>query len=82
MYYTYILFSEKCNRFYIGYTKNIEERLDRHNSGKVIATKNCRPYQLKKMKAFTENQDAKNEEIRLKKMKSSKYLMKLIDGDW
>jgi hypothetical protein len=34
------------------------------------------------MKAFTENQDAKNEEIRLKKMKSSKYLMKLIDGDW
>lgn len=44
MFFVYILWSEKCNRFYIGYTADLEARLLRHNSGLVTATKNCRPY--------------------------------------
>jgi len=32
-YFVYILFSEKLNRFYIGQTVNVEERLVQHNSG-------------------------------------------------
>jgi len=42
MYYVYIL---KCanRKPYIGCTENIEERLERHSSGYVPATKNCRP---------------------------------------
>ncbi|WP_367119222.1 GIY-YIG nuclease family protein, partial [uncultured Mucilaginibacter sp.] len=37
MFYTYILQSTKSGRYYIGHTSNIEERLERHNTGKVTA---------------------------------------------
>ena len=44
MYYVYSL---KCkNGFYIGYTDNIEERLERHSKGHVPATKDRLPINL------------------------------------
>ena len=33
MFFVYILFSNKLNRFYIGTTDNVEKRLLEHNSG-------------------------------------------------
>ena len=35
MYYTYILFSKDLNKYYVGYTSNLEKRLDEH--GKDIS---------------------------------------------
>ncbi|MEW6196913.1 MAG: GIY-YIG nuclease family protein [Bacteroidota bacterium] len=32
MYYTYILYSSIINKYYVGYTQNLELRLERHNS--------------------------------------------------
>jgi putative endonuclease len=32
MYYTYVLYSEKHDKIYIGYTSDIKKRLARHNS--------------------------------------------------
>jgi putative endonuclease len=32
----YILFSESKNRFYIGFTSNLEQRLIRHNQKKAF----------------------------------------------
>jgi putative endonuclease len=53
MYYVYILHSQKCDRYYIGYSENPEKRLDeRHNQGAVKATRNCSPYILKAKKGF------------------------------
>ena len=82
MYFVYILYSEKCNRYYIGYSENIEARLDRHNRRMVTATKNCSPYTIKVNKAFPTEIEAKKEELRLKKLKSRKYLEWLIQGNW
>ena len=82
MYYVYILYSEKCNRHYIGYSKDLQERLDRHNGGMVTATKNCRPYIIKACKAFSSEIEARKEELRLKKLKSRKYLEWLMQGNW
>ena len=82
MYYVYILYSEKCDRYYIGFCSEIEERLRRHNAGMVTATKNCTPYQIKATKSFLTMIDARKEELRLKKQKSRKYLELLIDGNW
>jgi putative endonuclease len=82
MYYVYILYSEKCKRYYIGYSENIQARLIRHNEGLVTATRNCRPYFLKAFKSFDIELEARREEIRLKKAKSSKYLNWLIEGNW
>lgn len=46
MFYTYILFSSKYSRFYIGQTDIISKRLERHNSGYVLSTKPFRPLEL------------------------------------
>jgi predicted GIY-YIG superfamily endonuclease len=46
MYYVYILFSEKCNRYYVGYSADTQARLTRHNAGMVKASKNRIPYRL------------------------------------
>jgi putative endonuclease len=82
MYFVYILYSPKCNRYYIGFSADVTARLERHNAGKVTATKNCRPYFLKAAKEFPTETDARKEEYRLKKMKSRVYLEKLIEGNW
>ena len=82
MYFTYILYSEKCNRYYIGYASDVNVRLERHNAGKVTSTKNCFPYQIKATKEFRSEPEARREELRLKKQKSGKYLEWLISGNW
>lgn len=82
MHYVYILYSEKCDRYYIGYSEDPESRLERHNRGMVTATKNCTPYFIKASKTFSTEIDARREELRLKKMKSRKYLEWLIQGNW
>jgi putative endonuclease len=82
MYYVYILYSEKCDRYYIGYSQDVEARLNRYNAGMVAATKNCRPYVIKAIKTFTTEIEARKEELRLKKLKSRKYLEWIIDGNW
>ena len=82
-YFVYILFSDKCNRYYVGYSANPQVRLEqRHNLGKVKATKNCIPYQLIKMKEFNSEIEAIQEERRIKKMKSRKYIEQLIHIEW
>ena len=82
MYFVYILYSEKCDRYYIGYSENVLMRLERHNAGKVTATKNCRSYILKASKEFNSEIDARREELRIKKQKSRKYIEWLIAGNW
>ena len=43
MYYVYIIYSVKCDRYYIGYAENVEQRLARHNRG-VVTAKSSRVY--------------------------------------
>ena len=82
MYYVYILYSEKCNRYYTGYSADVSARLIRHNSGKVTATRNCKPYKICAIKEFSTDIDARKEEIRIKKQKSRTYIESLIAGNW
>ena len=82
-YFVYILYSQKIDRYYIGYSQDPILRLNtRHNLGKVKATANGAPYQLVKMKEFHSETLAMAEEKRLKKAKSRVYLEKLIHGNW
>jgi putative endonuclease len=45
-FYTYILFSEKQNKHYIGQTTNVENRLKRHNNHQEKYTKKGTPWKL------------------------------------
>ena len=82
MNYLYILYSEKCDRYYIGFSNNVHSRLERHNAGLAIATKNCIPYKVCSSKQFANELEAVREERRIKKQKSRKYTEWLIAGNW
>lgn len=46
MFYTYVLISKLDGRHYIGFTKDLRNRLQEHNNGKVFATKSRMPLEL------------------------------------
>ena len=69
MYYVYVLLSEKDNNFYIGFSENVEQRLDEHNAGKNVSTKFRRPFKL----IYCEGHTSKSDTLRREKyFKSSK----------
>ncbi len=65
-YYIYILQSLKDNKFYTGYTKDVEQRFKQHNNGLVKSTKNRRPLKLVYFEACLNQQDATHREKYLK----------------
>lgn len=66
MFYTYILRSEKDNKFYTGYTNNLKLRFELHQKGIVDATKDRRPLKLIYYEACLNQQDATHREKYLK----------------
>ncbi len=80
MFYVYILFSDKFDRFYIGQTNNIESRLLRHNKGYVKSTKAYKPWDLIHTERFSSRSDALKRESYLKSLKSKSKLIELVDA--
>ena len=76
--FTYILFSEKVNKYYIGACIDLERRLHEHNIGHSKFTSTGIPWQLKYKEEFATVQEAKRRELAIKKMKSRKYIENLI----
>ncbi len=74
MYYTYVLQSKKDNKFYIGFTKDLKNRLAFHNSGKVRATAGRRPLSLIYYEACLNEADAVKREKYLKTGYGRRYL--------
>ena len=46
MYYTYILFSKKLGKFYVGQTENLTQRIIDHNVGRTKYAKKGIPWKL------------------------------------
>jgi putative endonuclease len=78
MFFTYILFSEKLKKYYIGSTNNIENRILRHNGGTEKFTSTGIPWQLKYFETFSTLAEARKRELEIKKKKSRKYIEWLI----
>ncbi len=57
MFTIYILLSTKNPKTYVGYTANLEERINLHNDGRVSATKYFRPWKV----IYTENTNSVSE---------------------
>lgn len=70
-YSIYILKSLKDNRFYIGQTNNIDDRIKRHNSGKVIATHNRIPLKIIHQEIYKTRAEAMRREKYLKSLKGN-----------
>ena len=71
MFYTYILISEKDDKFYVGYTDNLKRRIKQHNNGDVESTKYRRPLKLIYYEVCLNQKDAIHRE---------KYRFKLREG--
>ena len=78
MYYVYVLLSEKDNNFYIGFTENIDQRLDEHNAGKNVSTKLRRPLNLIYFEGHTSKFDALRRERYFKTTKGKATLKQIL----
>ncbi len=77
-YFVYILFSEKLNKYYIGSTSDIINRLELHHAGKSKFTSSGIPWRLCYTETFSSLHDAMVREHEIKKKKSRKYIEWLI----
>ncbi|MFZ2188769.1 MAG: GIY-YIG nuclease family protein [Candidatus Moraniibacteriota bacterium] len=68
-FFVYILRSIKDNKLYIGQTNNLEDRLLRHNAGKVTTTKNRRPFAMVHKEEYLSRAEAMQREKYLKSLK-------------
>ncbi|MFH1631468.1 MAG: GIY-YIG nuclease family protein [bacterium] len=61
MYYVYVLLCDD-DKFYIGYSTDLKERVTRHKNGEVFATKGRLPIKLIFYETFLHRMDAKRRE--------------------
>ena len=75
MYYVYLLKSQTKNITYIGFTRDLKQRIRRHQSGEVNSTRAYKPYKLVYYEAYLSPRDARKREIELKKKGQQKELL-------
>ncbi|CAB1076745.1 hypothetical protein D1AOALGA4SA_4540 [Olavius algarvensis Delta 1 endosymbiont] len=78
-YYVYIIQSQKNESYYIGTTRNLSDRIERHNQGRSKFTKAKRPWKLVYSKEYPDRSSAMKREYAIKRRKSKDYISKLIE---
>ena len=78
MFFVYILYSKKLDRYYVGYTADLEKRLLEHNTGISTYTSKANDWILKYQESFPTRADAHRQELAIKKKKSVRYIEWLI----
>jgi putative endonuclease len=78
MYYTYVIQSQKNNRYYIGSTKDLNRRLLEHNSNNTQSLKNKGPYKLVYKESFLTVTEARKREKEIKSYKGGNAFKKLL----
>jgi len=79
MYTVYILKSAVDDKFYIGQTSDINDRLRRHNSGYELSTKNGVPWQIIHSEEFTTRAESIRRELQIKSYKGGAAFKKLLN---
>ena len=77
-YFTYILYSKKDGKQYIGYTQNLFLRFEQHIKGLVTSTKHRRPLELIYFEACLNKEDALKREKYFKTHYGRMYLKKRL----
>jgi putative endonuclease len=79
-YFVYILKSLKNDRYYVGYTNNIEKRLIQHNNGKTTGNKYWGPFELTYKEEYDNPTKARKREYYIKRQKSKRFIEALVNG--
>jgi len=80
-YFKYILKSTIVERFYIGSTLNLENRLIHHNSGHSRSTKACIPWEIVYFEEYETKSEAIRREYALKRIRNTETLLKIIKNE-
>ena len=73
------MYSAKLDKYYTGHTSNIKLRLERHNDGWSRSTKAGIPWKIVYKETYNTKSEAMKREYEIKRMKSKKYIEKLIN---
>ena len=76
--FTYILYSNSIDHYYIGHTNNLDWRLERHNNGWGRYTKRGILWKIVYHESFHLKSEAIKRELEIKNKKSRKYVESLI----
>ena len=82
MHIVYILQSKKTNKFYIGETNNIEQRLREHKQGKSAFGKRNKDIRLVYYIEVESLAKARKIENYIKRQKSRKFIEKVINNEY
>ncbi|MCT1531917.1 GIY-YIG nuclease family protein [Sphingobacterium daejeonense] len=80
MYVVYILYSHKIDQYYIGFTKDITDRLRRHNTKNKGFTNKAKDWKIVYREYFHDKLDALKREKEIKSWKSRTLIEKLISS--
>ena len=75
---TYILFSKSKNKFYIGFTSNLDERIIRHNQKSKGFTGNVSDWTVVYVEKYQTKEEAYKREAQIKSWKSRIKIEALI----
>lgn len=74
MYHTYIICSESTDRYYVGSTQDVSERLKRHNNSHSKSTKGKGPWKIIETFSFESRAEAIKLEKKVKRRGTRRYL--------
>jgi putative endonuclease len=74
MYFVYIIESSSSGKWYYGYTHDLNQRLEAHNSGRNISTASRGPWSYIFQRPFASDKEARSFETYLKKSRNKQYL--------
>jgi putative endonuclease len=75
MYTVYILHSEKSNRYYTGFTHNLQARLKKHRSGQNRSTSFANDWRVVWKIKKEDSLEAREKEIQIKKRGAERFLL-------
>ncbi len=79
MFFVYILYSAKIDKYYIGSTQNPYERLKKHNTNHKGFTGKTNDWKIVYKEEFNSKAEAMKREYFIKNKKSRKFILNLID---
>lgn len=79
-FYVYILYSERLDKYYIGHSANMEDRIYRHRNSGSKFTKSASDWKVVHTQIVNSKSEAYKREMEIKSKKSRRYIEWLINS--
>ncbi len=80
MFIVYILYSNSLDKYYVGYTNDLERRLSEHNRKKGKYTDGGIPWSLVHQEKYELKSEAMKREKFIKSQKSRQYILSILSS--